>query len=242
MDRIFVNELDGEFAIIDGDDYNHLVNVLRFQLGDKLEIAYNGKIYLANIIEIENKSLEIELLEELDINNEAKTKITLFQGIAKGNRMDYVFQKGTEIDISSFSVFTSERSIVKLNDRNKKTRKERWEKIIEAAGKQSFRNIIPKFNGFYEFEEMLEELNRFPLIIAPYESEEEKTLKEILKTERYGEIAIVIGPESGFESSEIEKMKNIGANIITLGPRILRTETAGPLTSGLILYEYGDME
>lgn len=244
MDRFFVGpDQIGENNIwIDGPDVKHISGALRLEEDDKIEVVCQGEVYLSRISKIGKDEIELDILEKKEAKNEPEMEITLYQGLAKGSRMDYVIQKGTEVGISKFYSVSTDRSIVRINnDKKKNTRLERWQKIADEAGKQCKRDILPRVEDIIEFDELLEILRGRKNVLIPYEEESDNGIKEKLKDIDGKEIDIVIGPEGGFSRDEIEALKEIGGITISLGPRILRTETAGLITAAVIFYEFGDM-
>ncbi len=156
--------------------------------------------------------------------------------------MDEIIQKGTEVGIKEFYPVATHRSIVKIKDIKKEESKvERWNSIADEAAKQSKRDFLPKVQNVISFDEMIILLKDEKNIIVPYEDEKANAIKSKLQAIDDGNIHIIIGPEGGFEPYEIEKLKSIGAEIVTLGPRILRTETAGIVAATIVLYELGDL-
>jgi 16S rRNA (uracil1498-N3)-methyltransferase len=244
MHRFFVNKdqiFDNEIKI-EGTDVKHIRSVLRLKLNDKIEISCNDYDYLCEISDINKDHIIAEILEKNKGNSESSVDITLYQGLSKGNKMELIFQKGTEIGIKEFVPVATHRSVVKINDIKKEQNKvERWNTIVEEAAKQSKRNLIPHVKNIINFNEMIDVLRNQENIIVPYEDEKALTIKEGLLGLSSRKINIVIGPEGGFESEEIQKLRDIGAKIVTLGPRILRTETAGIVTSTIVLYEVGNI-
>ncbi|MDD3223848.1 MAG: 16S rRNA (uracil(1498)-N(3))-methyltransferase [Clostridium sp.] len=229
---------------IKGEDVKHIYKVLRLKEGEIVNINNcRGEEFTAEIVYIDKTKVTCKIISKSDINNESKLKIYLFQGMPKSSKMDLIVQKNTELGVSSVTPVITERVIVKnsLGD-NKKI--ERWNKIALEASKQSKRSLIPKVNEAVDFNNMISEIKNYDLVVVPYENKKEfgiKALKAKLKDKEITNCAIVIGPEGGFEESEIEMLKEIGAEIVTLGPRILRTETAGFTCTALIMYELGDI-
>lgn len=230
-------------AFIDGDDVKHIFKVLRLSIGDRLVVNnLQGQEFLGEIEESTKQRITVKLLDKLPINNESNLKIALYQGMPKAGKMDLIVQKTTELGISSIIPVITERVDVVLKGEFKKL--DRLQRIALEACKQSKRTLIPKVLEPVAFDDVLEELKSYQCIIVPYENQENYGLKEALKDkklEAINEIAIVIGPEGGFTEEEINKLKDIGADIITLGPRILRTETAGVVMTSLLQYEMGDL-
>ncbi len=245
MNRFFVGEdqiKDGKI-IITGGDLKHMKNVLRLDLGDRLEVVASGQVYLCEIKDYFDKEACLSILEKKEGSNEPKTKIRLYQGLIKGNtRMEYVIQKGTEIGVTEFVIVETSRSVAKITDGKKKLAKlERWQKIADEAGKQCKREVLPRVRDIISFKEMLEDLSGEENIFIPYEEERTSSLKSNLTGLESKNMNIIIGPEGGFEREEVEKIIGLGGKSVSLGPRILRTETAGLVTAAIILYEMGDI-
>lgn len=244
MRRFFIDSEqidDGKINII-GKDVKHIKDVLRLIEGDNIEISSNGINHVCVIEEIFKDRIVVDILESITGQHESSIEVILYQGIAKGNKMDLIIQKATEIGVKEFHIVSTNRSIVKISDKKKENaRIERLLSIAEEAAKQSKRDYIPKVEGIYDFEDILNILKDEENVIVAYEDEENIGMKQILKGTKGHRINLIIGPEGGFETYEIEKLKDIGANIVSLGPRILRTETAGLVASTMILYELGDM-
>lgn len=227
---------------IAGNDVNHIKNVLRFNIGDIIDVCdENGIKYRAKIQKYINKEeilCEIESL--VDKNTETYYEITLFQGIPKSDKMEFIVQKGTELGVSQFVPVQMSRSIVKIKEENEHKKIERWNKIAAEAAKQCGRQRLPIVGSVINFENIIENISKYDIVLVPYESEQNINIKQILKkleSNNIASIAIVIGPEGGFSDEEINSLKENGANICTLGPRILRTETAGLATISMINYE-----
>ena len=244
MSKFFVNDENIENNIINitGQDFNHIKNVLRLKVGDNI-IVSNGKEieFDTKIVNFTNNSVEAEILNQHSTQNEPSVKITLFQGLPKSDRMELIIQKAVEIGIYQIVPVLTERVVVKVDEKNAKKKTERWEKIAEQASKQSGRNIIPEVSTPIAYKDAIRMLETYDLIVIFYEKEQNKTLKELLNNldKKPNNIAIFIGPEGGFSESEIELVKQF--NLATLGPRILRTETAGLISTAVILYHMGDL-
>ncbi len=240
MYRYFACEEDFEndTVKITGDDFKHLKNTLRYKIGDKITVIYKEVEYLTFISKLEKQYIKCKVIEKTNSNNEPKINITLFQGLPKKLKMEKIIQQNVEIGVKRIVPVYTNRTIVKIDDKNKENKKvERWQKISKESAKQSKRNVIPKVNNIVKFKDAIKELMNGDLeIIVPYEEENNNTIKKIFDISKK-EYAIFIGPEGGFEQSEIEELKSVGAQVITLGPRILRTETAGVVTSAIILHE-----
>lgn len=244
MHKFFIdkNGIEDDTITIVGTDVKHIKDVLRLRIKDKVEVSCHGTNYLCEISHMDKVKVTLNALKKWEGNSESKVAIILFQGLSKGNKMELIFQKGTEIGLKGFYPVGTKRSVVKIHDIKKEQNKvERWNTIVEEAAKQSKRDFIPKVEGIISFDEMIQILKNKSNIIVPYEDEKTITIKEGLADLKDGPIHLVIGPEGGFEEDEIQRLKEIGAKIVTLGPRILRTETAGLVTGTIILYEVGNL-
>lgn len=245
MHRFFVDtrNINENTIEIDREDVKHIVNVLRLEAGEEIEVCDKlGTDYKCKIVEANKESVICKIIESYRSRGESEIEITLFQGLPKSTKMDLIVQKSTELGVKRIVPLVTSRSIVKINDRKKEDKKiERWTKIAEEAAKQSKRGIIPEISPIMAFAEMLEHLREEAMVIVPYESEENIGIKSVIKDCKYKKINIIIGPEGGFAEGEIESLKDMNSHIVTLGPRILRTETAGFTTISVVLYELGDL-
>ncbi|MBU3195783.1 RsmE family RNA methyltransferase [Clostridium algidicarnis] len=245
MHKFFLKpeDISLEEASIRGDDVKHIYKVLRLEIGENIIINNeNGCEYLGVISSIDKTLVKVKVLEKLDINNESPIEIYLFQGLPKATKMDLIVQKNTELGIKEIIPILTSRVDVKLKGEFKKI--DRLQRIALEASKQSKRTLIPKIREPISLAEVIDGLPRFDLVIVPYEDETEVTIKQMvisLDKSNIKTVAIIIGPEGGFEREEIEMLKKVGAKIITLGPRILRTETAGFTATTLVQYELGDL-
>lgn len=231
-------------ATIEGDDVKHIYKVLRISPGEKVVVNnLQGKEFLGQVEEVNKKEVIIKIIEPMDINNESPLNIYLFQGLPKAAKMDLIVQKCTELGIKEIIPIITERVDVKLKGEFKKL--DRLQRIALEASKQSKRTIIPEVKEPEEFEAMLLAIEKMDLVVVPYENATgfgiKNMVSKIKNTKEIKNIGIIIGPEGGFESEEIETLKAKGANIVTLGPRILRTETAGFTCLSLLQYELGDV-
>ncbi len=233
----------GDYAKIIGDDVKHIYKVLRLSEGEEVVLNdCNGTEYLAKINEVTKSEVTLDIVKKLDLNNESNIEIILFQGMPKAQKMDLIVQKGTELGITKFVPLITDRVDVKLKGDFKKL--DRLNRIALEACKQSKRSIIPRVLEPIKINDLIKEIKEFDLLIVPYENKEDFGIKSLMKDldkNSIKRIGIVVGPEGGFEEAEIEKLKTEGAYIITLGKRILRTETAGFVATSLIQYELGDL-
>jgi len=235
--EIFIDEI-----ILRGENYRHIVNVLRMEVEDQIWISDGiSKEYLSEIEEIKEDIIKLRIIESKSFESESLLKIHLCQGLPKSDKMDYIVQKNTELGIASIQPIAMDRCIVKLDAKKAAKKQARWQKIAEEASKQSKRNLIPEIKPLIKLDDWLES-NEGKLIIVPYEDEMQVGLKDFVKKNmNVNEIFLFIGPEGGFEISEIEKLKSNDAVVVSLGKRILRTETAGIATNSILQYALGDM-
>lgn len=240
-----ITETEGRIL---GDDVKHIYKVLRLSEGD--EVVLNnceGIEYLGKIKAITKSEVIVNIIKKLDINNESKVKVHLFQGLPKGQKMDLIVQKGTELGVHEFIPTITARVDVKLKGEFKKL--DRLNRIALEASKQSKRSIIPQVKEVVDFEEALDMLEDMDLVLVPYENAEDFGIRSLIRQleeenidlNNINNVGILIGPEGGFEEEEINTLKAKGAYIVTLGRRILRTETAGFTAIALIQYELGDL-
>ncbi|MFC2582594.1 MAG: 16S rRNA (uracil(1498)-N(3))-methyltransferase [Lachnoanaerobaculum saburreum] len=231
MYHFFVEEeqVNGENAYISGSDVNHIVNVLRMKIGEELLISVKGDWdYLCKIEEIENDRVNLKLLESME-QRELPIKLTLLQGIPKSDKLEMIIQKATELGVSNIIPVKTNRVVVKIDEKKTQAKVNRWNAIAQSAAKQSKRSIIPKVLNPQTLDNALEIVKDYGVKLLPYENADGiKKTKDILNSlDSKNNIAVFIGPEGGFEEAEVKKSTDSGFEVITLGKRILRTETAG---------------
>ena len=214
--------------MISGGDYNHIKNVLRKNVGDKFLVSDNGESHLCEIEKIEEDFILVKIIERNYNDTSLPIELYLFEGLPKADKLELIIQKAVELGVSGIIPVEMENCVVKLDQKKKSTKLSRWQSIAEAAAKQSKRNIIPTVFPVTEYKTVLENINKLDLLLVPYECAEgmKSTKNALLKLKKGMKIGILIGPEGGFSLNEIEKAKSWGAEIISLGKRILRTETA----------------
>ncbi|MCR5278549.1 MAG: 16S rRNA (uracil(1498)-N(3))-methyltransferase [Lachnospiraceae bacterium] len=226
---------------ITGADFNHITHVLRMKKGEEITIGIIGstKEYLCRIDAFEADRVLCLILDQQTVSTELPSKITLFQGLPKADKMELIIQKAVELGAAKIVPVAMARSVVKLDDKKAASKVVRWQGISEAAAKQSKRGIIPVVSAPLSFSEAIKEAGNYDHILVPYEDARGFAhTREVLKSLKSGEsIAVFIGPEGGFAPTEIEKARESGAEILTLGKRILRTETAGLVALSLIMAE-----
>ena len=231
MYHFFVSEeqINGENAYIEGSDVNHIANVLRMKPGEELLISVKGDWdYLCKIVDIETDRVNLKVLESME-QRELPVNITLLQGIPKSDKLEMIIQKAVELGVSEIIPVKTKRVVVKIDEKKVDTKVNRWNAIAESAAKQSKRSIVPKVYEPMSIDNALEIVKDFGVKLIPYENADgiDKTRRILDNMDKTKNIAVFIGPEGGFEESEVERIKNSGFEVITLGKRILRTETAG---------------
>jgi len=249
MPKFFVSNEDIKEQEIEikGIDVNHIKNVLRKKLGDNVIICNNDTHidYLCEIKSIDDEKIGCNIIEKLEANSESNIKVSILQGLPKADKMELIIQKSVELGVYDITPIEMKRCVVKLNDKDKVKKIERWQKISEVAAKQSERNIIPKINDIISIKNICNLCQKYDIVIVAYENEKENKLKyklEKLKQNNKEElkIAILIGPEGGIDETELELLQQNGAKIVTLGNRILRTETVALNVLSIIMYELED--
>ena len=221
-------------VFLEGEEFHHLSNVMRAREGDKL-ILFNGDafFYHAEILEIAKKFAKIKVLNAEKSQNEPKIELCVYQALAKGDKLSLVMQKISEIGASELAIFDSKFCDVKANT----TRVDRLETIAVSASKQCGRATITRQTGVYKFNEVIEKIKDYDAFYVAYENEDGLTLAKdlLLNKESIKKVAVMIGSEGGFSDDEISLLKQAGAKIVSLGNRILRTETASIVCAGLIM-------
>lgn len=239
MYNFFVNDdcRQGDRYIITGADHNHIKNVLRMKVGDTILISVNGKSDLCQIETIDNDEITTPIIEEDYQNTELPLQIHLFQGLPKSDKMELIIQKAVELGVYSITPIEMKRCIVKLDDKKKKSKQMRWQAISESAAKQSKRNTIPEINEIVSYKAALAVAKELDLLLVPYENEDGilSTKEALTALKNAKSVGIIIGPEGGFDDAEIEQAKDAGGKTISLGKRILRTETAAITAVGMCM-------
>lgn len=243
MYRFFVSpeQLLQEPIRISGEDYNHIHNVLRMKTGEEVLVTDQGeKEYLCEIADYDADAQAV-LLRVVDVfgnNRELPARIVLFQGYPKGDKMEQIVQKAVELGVAEIVPVMMKRCVVKLDEKKAAKKIERLNGVALSAAKQSKRGRIPEVKPAMNVEQAMQYARSLDSIIVPYESAEgmEYSKKVIDEITDGRSIGIFIGPEGGFEPSEIEKIEAVGGKVISLGHRILRTETAGMVVLSLLMF------
>ena len=224
---------------IEGSDVNHIKNVLRMKVGEELEVSDGEqRKYLCEIDSMSSEEVCLLIKEELEVETELPSRLYLFQGLPKSDKMELIVQKAVELGVYEIVPVATKRAVVKLDDKKAAKKIERWQAIAEGGAKQSGRNVIPEVKNVMSFKEAVAYAKELDVVLVPYElAEGMNETKEIISGIKPGQsVGIFIGPEGGFETSEVEHAMENGAKAITLGRRILRTETAGLTTLSILMY------
>lgn len=242
MARFFVDASDVQdntISIRSKEDIKHIAKVLRLKEGDKLEISDSSQWeYEVEIEFIDSEVIETVILDKQKFAREPEVQVTLFQGIPKQSKMETIVQKCVELGVYSIVPVFMDRTVVV--DKGKFDKKiERWQKVSSEAVKQCRRGIIPEVCPAVKSKELPAILQEYDLILFPYENETGRTIKDSLRSleQKPASVAVIIGPEGGFSDKEAEELKAAGADCVSLGKTILRTETAGLAALSMIMYE-----
>ena len=240
MHQFFVedNQIGREFVTITGPDVNHIKNVLRMKPGEKIRISnQKGCDYFCEIAEVGDSFVQADILKENAPSTELSGKIYLFQGIPKGNRMETVIEKAVELGVYEIIPVAMKYCVVKLDEKKAEAKVNRWQKLSETAAKQSKRSLIPKIHSVMSYSEAVKYASGCDVRLVPYENENGMhAAKKAFSSIKEGDsVSVFIGPEGGFAEEEIEAVRDT-MQIISLGRRILRTDTAGiAIMSALML-------
>lgn len=248
MPKFFVrdDQINDNKVDIIGEDVNHISNVLRMKVGDEFQVCNSDTTenYNVEIKSFEKEKIICSIINKMKSEAESDINLKIFQGIPKSDKMELIIQKSTELGIKELIPVDMERCVSKISGKDEKKKIDRWQKISEVAAKQSGRDMIPKIHNVIKINDIVKVISDFDMMIVPYEKAEGYSFKDAIEEiKEYDKsninIGIVIGPEGGFEHSEIEQLREAGAKIVTLGKRILRTETVALAMSSVIMYELG---
>ncbi len=244
MHNFFVNEdaRQGDSFLITGPDYNHIKNVLRMRVGENFLVSLDNRSHLCELEEIREDIAVARIITENYNDTSLPIKIYLFQGLPKSDKLELIIQKAVELGAECIIPTEMTNCVVKLEEKKKASKVTRWQAIAESAAKQSKRSFVPKINNVLSYKEALKMASELDLLFVPYESENGmESTKEALSLIKSGmSVGIIIGAEGGFTESEIALAKDFGGKIISLGKRILRTETAA-ITSVAMCMLYAEM-
>lgn len=246
MQHFFVtsDQINEKEIIITGRDVNHIKNVLRMKIGEELEIndGVNGK-YIGKINTMNTDNVMVEIITKTTSDTELDINIHLFQGLPKGDKMEFIVEKSVELGVNTIIPVEMKRSIVKLDEKKKQKKVDKWNSCALAAAKQSARGIVPQVSMPLSYSQALKKADELDYVLVPYELAKgmDETKEVIGKINKGNSIGVFIGPEGGFDENEIKEALAIGAMPISLGSRILRTETAGICTLSILMYHIETM-
>lgn len=238
MHRFFASRLDEETAILAPDENTHAVKVLRLKAGDPCQIILEESIFEAEITATV-PDVTVRILAALP-SPEPSVRVTLYQGLPKGDKMDYIAQKCTEAGISRIVPVLFKRCVTKWDARDGEKKRARWQRIAQEAAKQSGRAAVPQIGEALTVKGLCAAMAGHDLILSPWEEAKRGGIGSWLNGQK--DVAVIIGPEGGIDPEEMAQMQAAGAVPVTLGPRILRTETAGLAALVSLLTLTGDME
>lgn len=237
-----IHEESGEIQIC-GTDVNHIRNVLRMKVSERLLVSNGeGKDYMCEIQSFSEDAVLLTITDEVFEGTELKSRIFLFQGLPKSDKMEYIIQKAVELGVFQIVPVATKRSVVKLDEKKAESKRKRWNAIAESAAKQSRRGIVPEVMQVMSYKEAIAASASFTYRFIPYENfKDMKSTKELLDAIDHQvegcDIAIYIGPEGGFEETEVAYAMEQGVQPVSLGRRILRTETAGLMLASVLMYK-----
>ena len=242
MHHFFVTpqQISGDKIRIEGGDVNHMKNVLRMKLHEKAEISDGeSRTYLCEVEAYEEDVAVLHILEEMEADTEPASKLYLFQGLPKSDKMELIVQKAVELGVYQVIPVAMKRSVVRLDDKKAAKKADRWNSIAESAAKQAGRSRILEVTMPLSYNEALKMAEELDVTLLPYElAGGMEVTREVIRQIKSGQsVGIFIGPEGGFEPEEVDAAVSMGAKVITLGRRILRTETAGLATLAVLMFE-----
>ncbi|MGB9660889.1 MAG: 16S rRNA (uracil(1498)-N(3))-methyltransferase [Moorellaceae bacterium] len=235
-------QLNSPKVILRGETGHHASRVLRLRIGEEITLADGrGGLFKGRVTAVRKGEVEADVLEPL-ASSEPPLSVTLLQGIPKGDKMELIIEKCTELGVKRIVAVLTERVITHLEDKTAARKKERWQKIARAAAQQSRRSYVPLVEGPIELASALTRLPGQTLLLVLWEEERSLGLKEVLsRVKPPAHVALLVGPEGGLSRTEVELARQAGGRVIGLGPRILRTETAGLVCLAALMYEWGDL-
>jgi len=243
MSKFFIekNQIQDSTALIVGQDVTHITKVLRLGPGDELLLCDGeGTDYQVRISSAGKDAVTTEILCSMPCENEPELQVTLYQGLPKQGKMEWIIEKCTEMGVANIVPVQMTRSVVKLDSSQAAKKLERWQKTAREAAKQCGRGYIPKVLPPITLDELQKQAVP-EFLLLPYEAERAHPVKEALRGKTAKSAGIFIGPEGGFTPEEVKLLQEMGAVSVTLGRRILRTETAGLAALTLLLYEFDEM-
>ena len=251
MPKFFVGseQVENDKIRIIGEDVNHIKNVLRMKVGDTFNVCNedSSENYIVEIERFDNEDIRCNIVEKCENSTESNVKVHIYQGLPKADKMELIIQKSVELGVERITPVEMKRCVVKLDGKDKIKKIDRWKKIAEVAAKQCGRDIIPEVCNVENIKKITDAFSNYNLVILCYENEENVLLKDVLSGLKKAQevdcsedlkIAVIIGPEGGLDISEVEFMEQRGAKVVSLGKRILRTETVALSLLSIIMYEF----
>ena len=247
MHRFFADDrgLQGGIAQLGAEDSQHALRVLRLTCGEEIELVCPPQRYLACIEAIEDGIVRVRVVSPLR-STEARAQVTLYQGLPKADKMEWIVQKSTELGACAVQPVAMERCVVRLDGKDAAKKTERWQKIAREAVKQCARICVPEVREVKKLAALREELCALDLLIVPWEDARDGSVRACVESVAQlsaPHIGVLIGPEGGISPAEAQWLREeAGGRLVTLGPRILRTETAGLCALTMVMAERGEME
>lgn len=242
MRRFFLDGIIDDTMELIGTDAHHIARVLRMAVGDEVVIAdKDGRTARARIDNITDEVVTLSYQEELADASEPTVKVRLAQCLPKSDKMDFIVQKAVELGVSVIQPIASENCVVKYTADKAAKRVERWQKIAHEAAKQCKRAVVPAVADVIGLKNFWANIDADETVLFCYEAEDGHTLRQALSEHHTGKYTVLIGPEGGFSPEEASLCRQMGAHPVTLGNRILRTETASLAALTMVLYEYGEL-
>lgn len=237
MARFFLQHAECEQVTLTGDDAKHIARVLRMHPGEQIELVIGEQAYTATLLAVDVQGVVARLGEQLR-DSESPLQIHLYQALPKSDRMDLIVQKATELGVHAITPVLSERVIVKPKESGGAQRIVRWQRIAAEAAKQSRRRLVPTVHELQALADLPPALNQLRLVAW---EEAERPLRELLRETQATAVDILVGPEGGLTAAEVAALEQLGFHSVSLGPRILRTETAPLALVSILQYELGDV-
>lgn len=239
------NQITDKKIYINGADYNHIKNVIRLKAGDEVMVSVRSSQagekscnFMCELAEYTDSDVVFDITDKDALDTELPCQVILYQGLPKSDKLELIIQKAVELGAVQIVPVSMKRCVVKLDDRKAAAKLPRWNAISESAAKQSKRSIIPKVRSVMSYAAALNEAAKCDISFVPYENEKgmAETRSLVNSISAGNRVAVFIGPEGGFEDDEIEEARKLGMHTITLGKRILRTETAGIAFLSMLAY------
>lgn len=243
MPRFFIDEKpQGEQIIITGEDAHHIIKVLRMKIGEQLVICdCKGNDYNCQIESLQKDSVCCKIIEITNSIGEAKADVTLYMALPKGDKMDFIIQKAVELGAKKIVPYIAKRSVSRPDEKSMRKKCDRWRKIAKEAAMQSGRGIIPEVCDVLTHEQAIKQASEYQFAIFLYENEQDTGIKSVLSGKQISSVALMVGPEGGFDDSEVKAAINANMQSVSLGKRILRCETAPLVALSIVMYESGNI-